>query len=103
MSFSSSSSSSINQIPNNLNPNSIIVNEKQRGNPVLKFIKNVSFQFHKDLIPDYVMSSTCCIFLSIKYHLLHPKVNYQVILYLLYRLYLFMFNIFIIYSMQREE
>jgi DNA excision repair protein ERCC-1 len=82
-SFIASSSSSLmnNQISNNLNPNCIVINEKQRGNPLLKLIKNVSYQFHKDVIPDYIMSSSCCIFLSVKYHLLHPKVNNQALIY----------------------
>lgn len=53
--------------------NCIEVNEKQRGNPLLRFIRLVSWEFNKSIIPDYVMGSTCAIFISLKYHLLHPK------------------------------
>jgi DNA excision repair protein ERCC-1 len=51
----------------------ISVSEKQRGNPLLKYIRNVNWEFNKEIIPDYVMGSTCAIFLSIKYHSLHSK------------------------------
>ena len=53
--------------------NVIIVSEKQRGNPLLKYIRNVQWEFSKEIIPDYVMGFTCAIFLSIKYHSLHSK------------------------------
>lgn len=46
----------------------------QKGNPVLSCIRNVQWEMVSDLIPDYVVgSSTCALFLSVKYHLLHPK------------------------------
>jgi DNA excision repair protein ERCC-1 len=51
----------------------ILVSEKQRGNPLLRFIRNCPFEFNRDIVPDYVMGSTCAIFLSLKYHLLHPR------------------------------
>lgn len=51
----------------------ISVSEKQRGNPLLKHIRNVQWEFNKEIVPDYVMGSTCAIFLSIKYHALHSK------------------------------
>ena len=53
--------------------NVILVSEKQRGNPILKFIRNVQWEFSKDIVPDYVMGFTCAIFVSIKYHSLHSK------------------------------
>jgi DNA excision repair protein ERCC-1 len=55
------------------NANAILVNnDKQRGNPVLKYIKNVPWEFNKDIVPDFVMGYTCATFISVKYHLLHP-------------------------------
>lgn len=53
----------------------LFVHEIQRGNPVLQHIKNVRYQFTKDIIPDYVMQSTCALFLSVRYHFRHPKVR----------------------------
>ncbi|NXN38824.1 ERCC1 protein, partial [Rhinoptilus africanus] len=44
----------------------------QRGNPVLKFVRNVPWEFG-DIVPDYVLGqSTCALFLSLRYHHLHP-------------------------------
>ncbi|ELW71113.1 DNA excision repair protein ERCC-1 [Tupaia chinensis] len=52
--------------------NTIIVSPRQRGNPVLKFVRNVPWEFG-DVIPDYVLGqSTCALFLSLRYHNLHP-------------------------------
>lgn len=52
--------------------NSILVNPKQRGNPLLKSITNVTWEF-EDIVPDYVVGRTACIlFLSLKYHNLNP-------------------------------
>ncbi|XP_050170153.1 DNA excision repair protein ERCC-1-like [Myiozetetes cayanensis] len=43
------------------------------GNPVLKFIRNVPWEFG-DVIPDYVLGqSTCALFLSLRYHHLNPE------------------------------
>eukprot|EP01041_Mallomonas_annulata_P005640 gene5640-11379_t len=51
----------------------IVVSERQRGNPLLQYIKNVQLEYNKDIIPDYVLgTSSCALFVSIKYHLLHP-------------------------------
>ncbi|XP_050509694.1 DNA excision repair protein ERCC-1 [Diabrotica virgifera virgifera] len=50
----------------------ILVNPKQRGNPLLKAIHNVPWEYG-DIIPDYEMgSTTCALFLSIRYHNLNP-------------------------------
>ncbi|XP_068945139.1 DNA excision repair protein ERCC-1 isoform X2 [Petaurus breviceps papuanus] len=52
---------------------SITVSPRQRGNPVLKFIRNVPWEFG-EIVPDYVMGqSTCALFLSLRYHNLHPN------------------------------
>lgn len=51
----------------------IAVNERQRGNPLLKHLRNVPWRFEKKIVPDYVVGSTACaLFISIKYHLLKP-------------------------------
>lgn len=55
------------------NPNTILVNEKQRGNPVLSNITNTPWTYQPDITPDYIMGSTCAIFISLKYHSLHPQ------------------------------
>jgi DNA excision repair protein ERCC-1 len=55
-----------------LQPHMLYVSTKQRGNGVLKFIRNVPYAYSK-MTPDYIMSSTsCALFLSIKYHQLYP-------------------------------
>jgi len=52
---------------------SILVNPVQRGNPLLTHIKHVAYQF-AEIVPDFqVGSTTCAIFLSLKYHRLHPE------------------------------
>lgn len=52
--------------------NSIIVSPRQRGNPVLKFVRSVPWEFG-EVVPDYVLGqSTCALFLSLRYHNLHP-------------------------------
>ncbi|XP_025921217.1 DNA excision repair protein ERCC-1 isoform X2 [Apteryx rowi] len=52
---------------------SIIVSPRQRGNPVLKFVRNVPWEFG-DIVPDYVLGqSTCALFLSLRYHNLNPN------------------------------
>ena len=55
-----------------VNPNSVLVSRRQNGNPVLRHIRNVPWQFG-DTSADYLLSdSTCCLFISLRYHLLHP-------------------------------
>lgn len=50
----------------------ISVHPKQRGNPILKSITNVPYEFD-DIVPDYIVGPTTCIlFLSLKYHSLNP-------------------------------
>lgn len=56
-----------------LNTNSLIVNSRQRGNPILKFIRSIPYEFG-DIIPDYEMGKTACaLFLSLRYHQLNPN------------------------------
>ncbi|KAJ7251518.1 restriction endonuclease type II-like protein [Mycena haematopus] len=53
--------------------NAIIVNPLQRGNPVLENIRNVTKEFG-DVVCDYqVGRTTGVLFLSLKYHRLHPE------------------------------
>ncbi len=53
--------------------NSILVNNVQRGNPVLKHIRNVPYEFG-DILPDFLLGqTTCAFFLSLKYHGMHPQ------------------------------
>lgn len=50
----------------------LLVNPKQRGNPILKAIRNVTWEF-EEIVPDYQMGvGTCALFLSLRYHNLHP-------------------------------
>ncbi|XP_049838235.1 DNA excision repair protein ERCC-1 [Schistocerca gregaria] len=52
--------------------NALLVNPRQKGNPLLKSIYNVPWEF-SEIIPDYVMGrTTCALFLSLRYHTLNP-------------------------------
>ncbi|CAD7089906.1 unnamed protein product [Hermetia illucens] len=54
------------------NPHCILVNPKQRGNPILKSIHNAPIEF-REIVPDYIVGRTTCIlYLSLKYHNLNP-------------------------------
>jgi DNA excision repair protein ERCC-1 len=59
------------------NSNYIQVKQSQRGNPVLDCIKNVSWQYNSSIMADYVMGSTCALFISVRYHMLHPNYLYR--------------------------
>lgn len=49
-----------------VNPNAVFVNKRQEGNPVLKHIRNVRWQF-ADILPDYQMGqNACAVFLSLR-------------------------------------
>ncbi|XP_035210661.1 DNA excision repair protein ERCC-1-like [Stegodyphus dumicola] len=51
----------------------LLVNPRQRGNPLLKSITNVPWEF-SEIEPDYVMGKTACaLFLSLRYHNLFPN------------------------------
>ncbi|KAH3666336.1 hypothetical protein OGAPHI_004525 [Ogataea philodendri] len=58
---------------------SIQVNQNQTGNPLLQSLKQVSYEFNakvKDV--DYLINSHCVvIFLSLRYHKLHPEYIYN--------------------------
>ncbi|KAL8166388.1 hypothetical protein V2J09_007887 [Rumex salicifolius] len=47
-----------------------------KGNPLLKYIRNVRWNF-AEIIPDYVLGiNSCALYLSLRYHLLHPDYLY---------------------------
>ncbi|ORY78506.1 mating-type switching protein swi10, partial [Protomyces lactucae-debilis] len=57
--------------------NAIIVNALQAGNPVCKHIKAVPWEYG-EILPDFVLGKMCCaLFLSLKYHALHPDYIYR--------------------------
>lgn len=47
------------------NPSAILVSERQEGNPVLKHMRNVRWQW-ADIVPDYQMGAACALFLSLR-------------------------------------
>lgn len=54
-------------------PNFVRVHPKQRGNPMLKYVRNVPWQYCEQ-VPDYLLGKTACaLFLSLRYHNLHPE------------------------------
>ena len=59
--------------PTLLQPHVLIVSTKQRGNGILRYIRNVPFAYAK-IVPDYIVGpNRCALFLSFKYHNLHPN------------------------------
>lgn len=57
-------------------PSSIIVSTRQKGNPILNGIKQVPWEYG-DIVADYILgATTCALFLSLKYHRLHPEYIY---------------------------
>ncbi|XP_069811769.1 DNA excision repair protein ERCC-1 isoform X2 [Dendropsophus ebraccatus] len=51
----------------------IVVSPRQRGNPLLKHIRNIPWEFG-EIVPDYLLGETCCaLFLSLRYHNLNPE------------------------------
>lgn len=54
----------------------ILVSPRQRGNPVLTSIRSIPWEY-SDIPADYVLGlGTCALFLSLKYHRLHPEYIY---------------------------
>jgi DNA excision repair protein ERCC-1 len=54
-------------------PHVLYVSTRQRGNGILKYVRNVPFAYSK-MVPDYIMATTsCALFLSLKYHHLYPE------------------------------
>nr|GLL35519.1 DNA excision repair protein ERCC-1 [Ipomoea trifida] len=56
--------------------NAILVSHRQKGNPVLKHIRNARWVF-ADVVSDYLLGqNACALYLSLRYHLLHPDYLY---------------------------
>lgn len=54
----------------------ILVSPRQRGNPLLTSIRSIPWEY-SDIPADYVVGlTTCVLFLSLKYHRLHPEYIY---------------------------
>ncbi|XP_004235989.1 DNA excision repair protein ERCC-1 isoform X1 [Solanum lycopersicum] len=71
-----SSSSSTPTPSSSANRNAILVSNRQKGNPLLKHIRNVRWTF-ADIVCDYLLGpNTCALYLSLRYHLLHPDYLY---------------------------
>ncbi|KAG6008071.1 hypothetical protein E4U54_008748 [Claviceps lovelessii] len=62
--------------PKHVGGSTILVSPRQRGNPVLTSIRSVPWEY-SDIPADYVLGlTTCALFLSLKYHRLHPEYIY---------------------------
>ncbi|XP_020093326.1 DNA excision repair protein ERCC-1 [Ananas comosus] len=58
------------------NRNAILVSHRQKGNPLLKHIRNVRWMF-ADIVCDYLLGQgSCALYISLRYHLLHPDYLY---------------------------
>ncbi|XP_050938880.1 DNA excision repair protein ERCC-1 isoform X2 [Cucumis melo] len=63
-------------VSSSVSRNAILVSNRQKGNPLLKHIRNVRWAF-ADVVPDYLLGqSSCALYLSLRYHLLHPDYLY---------------------------
>lgn len=64
-------------LPNRPGPSAILVSTRQKGNPILTHIKLLPWEY-ADIPADYVIGTTACaLFLSLKYHRLHPEYIYS--------------------------
>ena len=51
----------------------IRVSTRQKGNPVLKHIRKVPWEFDEGLVADYILGATCvALYLSVRYYTLQP-------------------------------
>ncbi|KAI1803306.1 restriction endonuclease type II-like protein [Daldinia bambusicola] len=63
-------------LPQRSSGSSILVSPRQRGNPVLSSLRSVAWEY-SDIPADYGLGlTTCALFLSLKYHRLHPEYIY---------------------------
>jgi DNA excision repair protein ERCC-1 len=54
----------------------LLVANRQQGNPLLRLLTGIEWK-HADVVPDFVVGETTCVlFLSLRYHLLHPDYLY---------------------------
>lgn len=60
-------------VPEHRDPNVVLVSRSQNGNPLLRHVRCVRWAF-ADVLPDFVLGeNACAVFVSLRYHLLHPK------------------------------
>ncbi|KAG7286158.1 hypothetical protein NEMBOFW57_008462 [Staphylotrichum longicolle] len=63
-------------LPSRGSGSSILVSPRQKGNPVLACLKSIPWEY-SDIPADYGLGqTTCALFLSLKYHRLHPEYIY---------------------------
>ncbi|OTA59705.1 mating-type switching protein swi10 [Hypoxylon sp. EC38] len=63
-------------LPQRSSRSSILVSPRQKGNPVLASLRSVPWEY-SDIPADYGLGlTTCALFLSLKYHRLHPEYIY---------------------------
>ena len=64
-------------LPARSTPSAILVSSRQKGNPILNSVRALPWEF-SDILADYVLgATTCALFLSLKYHRLHPEYIYS--------------------------
>ncbi|KIW91157.1 uncharacterized protein Z519_08052 [Cladophialophora bantiana CBS 173.52] len=64
-------------LPGRQGPSAILVSTRQKGNPILKHVTQLPWEY-SDIPCDYVLgATTCALFLSLKYHRLHPEYIYS--------------------------
>jgi DNA excision repair protein ERCC-1 len=58
-------------------PSAILVSTRQKGNPILNNVRSLPWEY-SDIPADYILgATTCALFLSLKYHRLHPEYIYS--------------------------
>ncbi|KAI1498809.1 restriction endonuclease type II-like protein [Biscogniauxia marginata] len=63
-------------LPQRSSGSSILVSPRQKGNPVLASLRSLPWEY-SDIPADYGLGlTTCALFLSLKYHRLHPEYIY---------------------------
>ena len=64
-------------LPTRQGPSAILVSTRQKGNPILNHVRSLPWEY-SDIVADYVVgATTCALFLSLKYHRLHPEYVYS--------------------------
>jgi len=64
-------------LPARSGPSALLVSPRQKGNPILNSVRAIAWEY-SDIPADYVLgATTCALFLSLKYHRLHPEYIYN--------------------------
>ncbi|KAI2073484.1 ssDNA endonuclease and repair protein rad10 [Ophidiomyces ophidiicola] len=64
-------------LPNRSARSAILVSARQKGNPILNHVRLLPWEY-ADIPADYILgATTCALFLSLKYHRLHPEYVYS--------------------------